>query len=107
MSADPTTPWRWADDAGLSNSAQFERTIASVRRIAEDYAAHQTAALRAECLELRAERETLRATLIFLANTSDAVCWCHAPVCINQPGCELARRALATIGAPAPEAKTI
>lgn len=112
----------FANSGDFRNSSvdeHIERCMESVRKMCVEYAAHQTkhltdecvtlrfkiGELRAECLELRAERETLRRALVSLANTSDAVCWCHSPVCINQQGCEFARRALALLGAPTPEDK--
>ncbi len=48
--------------------------------------------------ELREQLATARAALEYLADTRDGkLCWCNLPVCMNQPGCQLAREAIAQL----------
>ncbi len=81
----------------------FDKALASVRRMAQDYAATQTTPLRDELAQCRSQVNDLRAALIFLANDHDGtLCWCATPVCVNQPGCENTRRVLANTNPPPP-----
>ncbi len=75
----------------MSESESDWHTIADLRSV-------ELNRIMAESDALKDKLDTVRVALEFLADKRDGeLCWCRTPICVNQPGCESARKALAAL----------